>query len=306
MFAHQVIEDLEHNHRNMIINTKDNKKYREVVAVFMAAHASTINNIRKAQHFYLGEQDNLLSGSVARSMEGRVLFGENVRMPYKISTFSTHHSNDKLTPEDVAAASSHPDRLILASTKRFSVVTEMDDHLMIFLVSYLKEMAVKNNNHGWMLQSCCYHVSDNRLRVIPLMMAAAKGPEEWIDEDRGDLSVLYQSLMLLNCKNIVTEKIPAPEALNKKRRKAGKQELFDYHVLNVVVPSKKRGYQETTEPLSHNRVHLCRGHFKEYTAEHPLFGHYTGLYWWQPHVRGQNKDGVVMKDYNIKAERSTP
>lgn len=114
--------------------------------------------------------------------------------------------------------------------------------------------------------------------------------------------VAYKVIMLLTCKNIQAEKIPAPEALNKKRRKAGKQELFDYHVLNVVVPSKKRGYRESTEPLSHNRVHLCRGHFKEYTAEHPLFGHYTGLFWWQPHVRGQNKDGIVMKDYSVKAQ----
>ena len=126
-----------------------------------------------------------------------------------------------------------------------------------------------------------------------------EGWEIQIDEDRGDLTTIYTTLKLLNCKNIQTEKIPAPEALNKKRRKAGKQELFDYHVLNVVVPSKKRGYHESTEPLSHNRVHLCRGHFKEYTVEHPLFGHYTGLFWWQPHVRGQNKDGIVMKDYNI-------
>jgi hypothetical protein len=108
-------------------------------------------------------------------------------------------------------------------------------------------------------------------------------------------------LKLLNCKNIQTEKIPAPAKLNKKRVKSGKQPIFDYHVLNLVLPSnKKRGYQEQSVPLSHNRIHLCRGHFKEYTKEHPLFGKYTGLYWWEPSVRGQNRDGIVMKDYNVK------
>jgi len=122
------------------------------------------------------------------------------------------------------------------------------------------------------------------------------------NESAGDTGHMVLVLLkLLACKNIQTEKIKAPEALNKKRRKNGKQEIFDYHVLNVVVPSKKRGYRESTEPLSHNRVHLCRGHFKEYTAEHPLFGHLIGLYWWQPHVRGQNKDGIVVKDYNVMA-----
>jgi len=43
---------------------------------------------------------------------------------------------------------------------------------------------------------------------------------------------------------------------------------------------------------------------KEYTQEHPLFGKLTGLYWWQPHVRGQNKEGIVMKDYAIKTKEA--
>lgn len=116
--------------------------------------------------------------------------------------------------------------------------------------------------------------------------------------------VTISVLILLNCKNITSEIIKAPEALNKKRRKNGKQEIFDYHILNVTVPGKKREYREQSEPLSHVRVHLCRGHFKEYTKDHPLFGKLTGLYWWQPHVRGQNKEGIVMKDYAIKAQEA--
>jgi hypothetical protein len=117
------------------------------------------------------------------------------------------------------------------------------------------------------------------------------------------LSNIEKTVRLLNCKNIQTEKIQPPAKLNKKRIRSGKQSIFDYHILNLVLPSnKKRGYQEQQVPLSHNRVHLCRGHFKEYTKEHPLFGRHTGLYWWEPSVRGQNRDGVVMKDYNIKAK----
>ncbi|MFH1691830.1 MAG: hypothetical protein ABIC68_04595 [Candidatus Omnitrophota bacterium] len=125
-----------------------------------------------------------------------------------------------------------------------------------------------------------------------------------MDEIWNWIKILEKLLILLNCKNIIAEKTLAPERLNKKRRKAGKQELFDYHVLNVVIPSKKKKSSEKAEPLSHNRVHLCRGHFKEYTIEKPLFGKLTGLYWWQPHVRGQNKKGIVIKDYvvNLKGE----
>jgi hypothetical protein len=50
-----------------------------------------------------------------------------------------------------------------------------------------------------------------------------------------------------------------------------------------------------------NRVHLCHGHFKNYTEGNPLFGKYTGRYWWQPFVRGNKKKGVVMKDYLVKS-----
>jgi hypothetical protein len=115
-----------------------------------------------------------------------------------------------------------------------------------------------------------------------------------------DTSFIFAMLRLFSCKNITTETVQPPEKLNIKRRKNGKQELFSYHVLNVTLPSQKQGYREKTDPNYHVRVHLCRGHFKEYTNEHPLFGSLTGRYWWQPHVRGQNHNGVVMKDYEVK------
>jgi len=107
-------------------------------------------------------------------------------------------------------------------------------------------------------------------------------------------------LKLLHCKNITTDTIEAPARLNRKREKCGKQPLFSYRVLRVTLPSSAAGHKKTGPPIAHNRVHLCRGHFKEYTQENPLFGRHTGLYWWQPHVRGQNRDGVVMKDYSVK------
>ena len=47
------------------------------------------------------------------------------------------------------------------------------------------------------------------------------------------------------------------------------------------------------------RVHLCRGHFKEYTNENPLFGKHVGRFWWQPMVRGDKKRGVLNKDYDV-------
>lgn len=113
-------------------------------------------------------------------------------------------------------------------------------------------------------------------------------------------SLAHIALLLLNCKNVVTEKISAPTALNKKRMRSNKQPLLDYHILKIAIPASRKSNHGASEALYHNRVHLCRGHFKEYTQDNPLFGKFTGLYWWQPHVRGQNKDGIVIKDYEIQ------
>jgi hypothetical protein len=119
-----------------------------------------------------------------------------------------------------------------------------------------------------------------------------------------NLYPLNACLMLLNCKNIVTEEHHPPEKINKKRRSLGRQELFTYKTLRVVLPSRSRSADNPSKTDIHQRIHLCRGHFKVYTAENPLFGKHTGLYWWQPHVRGQNKDGIVMKDYDIEKRKT--
>ena len=106
---------------------------------------------------------------------------------------------------------------------------------------------------------------------------------------------------ILNCKNISTEKNYPPKALNKKRIKQGKQPLFTYHTL-VVNPmsEKKRSNSEHEQTGIKQRLHFCRGHFKEYTEQNKLFGKHTGLYWWQPMVRGNKELGIVHKDYLVK------
>ena len=114
--------------------------------------------------------------------------------------------------------------------------------------------------------------------------------------------IIVRILTLLNCVNVKTEKhVPHPpdSRIQKARQRRGKLPLVSYHTLKI----------NLGENLSHdasgngdgytNRIHLCRGHFKRYTEENPLFGKYTGLWWWQPSVRGRNREGVVCKDYEL-------
>jgi hypothetical protein len=115
--------------------------------------------------------------------------------------------------------------------------------------------------------------------------------------------LLQRTIKILNCNNIGTLDNKPPLRLNIKREKNDKVPLFTYKTLHIKLPNHKNEYSGNGVSLSHNRIHFCRGHFKEYTAAAPLFGKYTGLYWWEPHVRGQNRDGIVMKDYSVEVSK---
>jgi hypothetical protein len=265
MFAHQVIEEF-----SEILSLDWPKS--EIGRVKIYEHL--VLNIGKAQKFHLGDITDILNAT--KNITN--IDVKEIKFPY-----------DNIYIDFITPGHTKLSKLAI-------LVKQTEQGHQIFTMQ-----CEKSCKDGWVAASSYNEWDKTTLSGVTQTLKNLKleDKERQLDYQGVMATIAYKTIMLLTCKNIQTETIPAPEALNKKRRKAGKQELFDYHVLNVVVPSKKRGYHETTEPLSHNRVHLCRGHFKEYTAEHPLFGHYTGLYWWQPHVRGQNKDGMVMKDYNV-------
>lgn len=50
---------------------------------------------------------------------------------------------------------------------------------------------------------------------------------------------------------------------------------------------------------SNNSLHMCRGHFRNYKDGKGLFGKYHGVYWVEGHVRGDEENGKVEKDYKI-------
>lgn len=116
------------------------------------------------------------------------------------------------------------------------------------------------------------------------------------------LSCGHAGLMLLSCKNITTVTIPGKDKLNKKRIKKCKFPITEYKILKIKPTDNKNVYISEKENKGYqglHRVHLCRGHFKEYTKENPLFGKYVGRFWWQPMVRGDKKRGILNKDYDV-------
>ena len=55
--------------------------------------------------------------------------------------------------------------------------------------------------------------------------------------------------------------------------------------------------------------HVCRGHFAEYGPQFGkglLFGRYAGRFFIPPHLRGDEKNGIVEKDYAVAAPEGRP
>lgn len=104
-------------------------------------------------------------------------------------------------------------------------------------------------------------------------------------------------LSLMHCKNInvVDAEEPVTRQVRRARQRRGQIPSVQYKVLKIR-PNAKGGEGGETglSPL-----HICRGHFKTYTEEAPLFGRITGTYWWSDQVRGSAKNGIVVKDYEV-------
>lgn len=116
----------------------------------------------------------------------------------------------------------------------------------------------------------------------------------------GIKKAVYCFVNILNCKNVTAVENTHKKKLSHKKGKT-KPEFFTYKTL-ALKPTGKKQENQASKGLWDNRIHLCRGHFKTYTKDNPLFGRIVGTYWWQPSIRGNKKKGVVMKDYVMEGK----
>ena len=104
---------------------------------------------------------------------------------------------------------------------------------------------------------------------------------------------------LMHAKNVELVDSPLPTKVAKRRQKDNKP-IIVFKTLNI--KSIRKQSEETvnnTSVSSKQAMHLVRGHFKDYRNGGGLFGKYQGLYWWDMHVAGSDKDRAVIKDYKI-------
>jgi hypothetical protein len=112
------------------------------------------------------------------------------------------------------------------------------------------------------------------------------------------------AISLMHCKNVTACEIAPPEKLSAKHQRKTGRPLVKYYVLDIE-PMRRildRDGEAQTKGLRH-ALHICRGHFKSYTEDSPLFGRHTGTYWWAAQARGSAGEGVIEKDYRIRLDQ---
>lgn len=134
---------------------------------------------------------------------------------------------------------------------------------------------------------------------------ATSQPKEIEDARLDFVSTPWRLAELLDCKNLALEQ---EEPRSKPALRTGRTQLrplgLRWHRL-VILPGMKARKSLVVEPGSgetFTRLHLQRGHMKTYGPERPLFGKYAGRFWWAPHARGNKERGVVLKDYEVRAQ----
>lgn len=259
-----------HSLMNDIANSKSASK------VFKAVMRK---ELEEAQTFYFGEAGTKILIESMRQRSGQ-FEGENAvsgNLPYKKCLFEFFIKEETT---DIGRCAAY--------------LSSNDDNITI-------TPFVKPFNLEWRPSIYSGIVRKGEAGVMGLDTPYAYEPDDCIEYQKKLLPVIVwltnMSLMLLECKNITVDSVIPSQKQNKRRAKDGKGPLFEYKVLNVRLPSSRtKAQRDKVEPDAHNRVHLCRGHFKDYTEENPLFGKIIGRFWWQPQARGRGV-GMVKKSY---------
>ena len=109
------------------------------------------------------------------------------------------------------------------------------------------------------------------------------------------------AIAFMHCKNVSQSEV-MPSRQERRELARRQKPLVIYRTLQIE-PMKR--VLESEGGMSHNglkkALHICRGHFSEYTDEKPLFGKYAGRFWIPAHVRGTAEAGKIIKDYRVMA-----
>lgn len=108
------------------------------------------------------------------------------------------------------------------------------------------------------------------------------------------------ALALCHAKNVTPVDVTNTEGPPEKWLSRQRQRKLTYRVLDIEPAKKKLREVGNSDSVGFAKaLHICRGHFATYTEDKPLFGNVVGTFWKPSHVRGNIKNGAVVKDYSV-------
>jgi hypothetical protein len=113
--------------------------------------------------------------------------------------------------------------------------------------------------------------------------------------------VLIGALMFLAARGGArTESVKHDAALQRSRERSGKAPLYSYSRLRIDVSkheqdAERQAHEQASGPRAAMRGHAVRGHFKIIKGR---------SWWWRPHIRGDLKQGFVVKTYDLQHKGS--
>lgn len=287
MFAYEVLSEME-KYVNLKKPLEDEHLRRLHLNLILA-----LKDLEQSQKFHMGE-----IGKLPIPDAGTPMFMEYLRLPFVICWFDFTLKMKKMG----ILANQMADKIILL--RHFGLDSKLGWWLypsasLISVGCLFKENQETSKVFKDLeISSRLAEFAQERNYINLSLYRAGRTADEIENDCLTDVTLLFVTLQLLDCKNITLQP-KGPDRALRRRLRDNQAELFTYHTL-ILKPVGKR-QESIPQHLWNNRIHLCRGHFKTFTEEKPLFGKITGRFWWQPSVRGRNKKGVVMKDYAFES-----
>lgn len=108
----------------------------------------------------------------------------------------------------------------------------------------------------------------------------------------GEIRYLFAMLGLFNARNVMEVQTVDKTEHNRKRAKHGDPPLCSHTLLKIRAMHRRSFIGSRGKGTSADiRKHFVVGHWK---------ARRTGLFWWNPHWRGTDAEGIVTHDYEVK------
>ena len=114
------------------------------------------------------------------------------------------------------------------------------------------------------------------------------------------LTPVLFALTFMHCRNVEHVDVKPKRTPSRQHQRKHGTPLSTYKVLKInVTKSVKVGVHTESGSGTPMPLHICRGHFRLYMENAPLFGSYVGPVWVPAHVRGTAKAGSFTHDYEV-------